>query len=74
MVNAYQSALEDYRDRMALMVPEEHREQWLKGFEMSRNYATVMSRNDWFDKGVKAGHGFAKIYHSEVLNLNSQHD
>lgn len=59
-IKDYQQALEDYRDRQVLIIPEQHREQWLKGFATSREYATVIPRNEWFDKGVKAGHNFGK--------------
>lgn len=55
VVKDYQSRLEEFRDVQVLAIPLQFRAEWLKGFDYSRNYATVLPRNQWFDAGFRAG-------------------
>lgn len=58
----YDAAFIAFRESQAAKVPESFQKDYRLGCDYSRQYATVIPRNYWFDKGYADGRAFGKSW------------
>jgi hypothetical protein len=61
----FEKAFAQFQAEQSLTVPVAHRHEWINGTVYSREYATVIPRTVWFDKGFEDGRAFSKQWFSQ---------
>lgn len=56
----FEAAFAEFKNESALEIPVTGRQEYLKGCDYSREYATVLARNPFFDQGFAEGRRFSQ--------------